>query len=70
MVDDAIWQICIYGLCVGVVIAVMLGLPPLLGERHWGKRLSVDLKAQPAFPMNVGFGQLATLKSAHRCNII
>jgi len=37
MVDDAIWQICIYGLCVGVVIAVMLGLPPLLGERHWRK---------------------------------
>jgi len=37
MVDDAIWQICIYGLCVGVVIAVMLGLPPLLGERHWKK---------------------------------
>jgi NADH-quinone oxidoreductase subunit A len=37
MVDDAIWQICVYGLCVGVVIAVMLGLPPLLGERHWKK---------------------------------
>lgn len=37
MVDDAIWQICIYGICVGVVIAVMLGVPPLLGERHWKK---------------------------------
>ncbi len=37
MVDDAIWQICVYGICVGVVIAVMLGLPPLLGERHWRK---------------------------------
>ena len=37
MLDDPIWQICIYGLCVGVVIAVMLGLPPLLGERHWRK---------------------------------
>ncbi|MBH0179946.1 MAG: NAD(P)H-quinone oxidoreductase subunit 3 [Nitrospira sp.] len=37
MVDDAILQICVYGLCVGVVIAVMLGLPPLLGERHWKK---------------------------------
>ena len=37
MVDDAIWQICVYGICVGVVIAVMLGLPPLLGERHWKK---------------------------------
>lgn len=37
MVDDAIWQICVYGLCVGLVIAVMLGLPPLLGERHWKK---------------------------------
>ncbi|MBL8074147.1 MAG: NADH-quinone oxidoreductase subunit A [Nitrospira sp.] len=37
MVDDAIWQICVYGLCVGVVIAVMLGLPPLLGEWHWRK---------------------------------
>ena len=37
MVDDAIWQICVYGVCVGVVIAVMLGLPPLLGERHWRK---------------------------------
>ena len=35
--DDAIWQLCVYGLCVGVVIAVMLGLPPLLGERHWRK---------------------------------
>ena len=37
MVDDSIWQICVYGICVGVVIAVMLGLPPLLGERHWRK---------------------------------
>ena len=37
MVDESIWQICVYGLCVGVVIAVMLGLPPLLGERHWRK---------------------------------
>ena len=37
MVDDAILQICVYALCVGVVIAVMLGLPPLLGERHWKK---------------------------------
>lgn len=37
MVDDAVWQICVYGLCVGVVIAIMLGLPPLLGERHWRK---------------------------------
>lgn len=37
MLEDPIWQICIYGLCVGVVIAVMLGLPPLLGERHWRK---------------------------------
>ncbi|NGZ96911.1 MAG: NADH-quinone oxidoreductase subunit A [Nitrospira sp. WS110] len=37
MLDDPIWQICIYGFCVGVVIAVMLGLPPLLGERHWLK---------------------------------
>ena len=35
--DDPIWQLCVYGLCVGVVIAVMLGLPPLLGERHWRK---------------------------------
>ena len=37
MVDDAIWQICVYGACVGLVIAVMLGLPPLLGERYWRK---------------------------------
>jgi len=37
MLDDPILQISIYGLCVGVVIAVMLGLPPLLGERHWRK---------------------------------
>lgn len=37
MVDEAVWQICIYGICVGVVIAVMLGVPPLLGERHWRK---------------------------------
>lgn len=37
MIDDAIVQICVYALCVGVVIAVMLGLPPLLGERHWRK---------------------------------
>ncbi len=37
MVDDSIWQICVYGICVGVVIAVMLGVPPLLGERHWRK---------------------------------
>ncbi|MBL8037958.1 MAG: NADH-quinone oxidoreductase subunit A [Nitrospira sp.] len=37
MVDESIWQICVYGLCVGVVIAVMLGLPPLLGERYWRK---------------------------------
>ena len=37
MVDNAIWQICVYGLCVVVVIAVMLGVPPLLGERHWRK---------------------------------
>lgn len=37
MVDDSIWQICVYGVCVGAVIAVMLGVPPLLGERHWRK---------------------------------
>jgi NADH-quinone oxidoreductase subunit A len=37
MLQDPIWQICIYGLAVGFVILVMLGLPPLLGERHWKK---------------------------------
>jgi len=37
MLQDPIWQICIYGLAVGLVIAVMLGLPPLLGERYWKK---------------------------------
>ena len=37
MVDEAIWQICVYGFCVALVIAIMLGLPPLLGERHWRK---------------------------------
>ncbi|BFU91683.1 MAG: NADH-quinone oxidoreductase subunit A [Nitrospira sp.] len=38
-INDAtmIWQICIYGLAVGLVIVVMLGLPALLGERHWKK---------------------------------
>lgn len=45
MVDDAIWQICVYGICVGLVIAVMLGLPPLLGERHWRK---VDRRSESA----------------------
>ena len=37
MVQDSIWQICIYGLAVGFVILVMLGVPTLLGERHWRK---------------------------------
>ena len=37
MPQDPILQICIYGLAVGFVILVMLGLPPLLGERHWKK---------------------------------
>src|SRR5690349_2034916 len=37
MLQDPIGQICIYGLAVGFVILVMLGLPPLLGERHWKK---------------------------------
>lgn len=37
MVPDSIWQICIYGLVVGLVIVVMLGFPALLGERHWKK---------------------------------
>ncbi|NGZ09338.1 MAG: NADH-quinone oxidoreductase subunit A [Nitrospira sp. LK70] len=32
-----IWQVCIYGLAVGLVIVVMLGFPALLGERHWKK---------------------------------
>ena len=32
-----IWQICAYGLVVGLVIVVMLGFPALLGERHWKK---------------------------------
>lgn len=31
------WQICTYGFVVCLVIVVMLGLPTLLGERHWKK---------------------------------
>ncbi len=53
MVDDPIWQICVYGICVGVVIAVMLGLPPLLGERYWRKP-ERRLESATAIPYECG----------------
>ncbi|MDF0666808.1 MAG: NADH-quinone oxidoreductase subunit A [Nitrospira sp.] len=37
ILQDPIWQVCVYGLAVGLVIVVMLGFPALLGERHWKK---------------------------------
>jgi NADH:ubiquinone oxidoreductase subunit 3 (subunit A) len=37
METGEVWQIGLYALAVVVVLAVMLGLPALLGERHWNK---------------------------------
>lgn len=37
MAFQSILQIGLYGTAVLIVIAVMLGLPALLGERHWRK---------------------------------
>ncbi|HEU4682933.1 MAG TPA: NADH-quinone oxidoreductase subunit A [Nitrospira sp.] len=37
MDTDPLWHIGLYGFAVLVVIAAMLGLPALLGERHWKK---------------------------------
>lgn len=33
----AVWPIGLYAVAVLVVVAVMLGLPAILGERHWKK---------------------------------
>jgi NADH-quinone oxidoreductase subunit A len=34
---NELWQVGLYALAVLTVVAVMLGLPALLGERHWTK---------------------------------
>ena len=37
MIESELWPIALYALAVFLVVATMLGLPAVLGERHWKK---------------------------------
>jgi NADH-quinone oxidoreductase subunit A len=37
MIDEEVWSLGLYGIAVLIVVGSMLGLPAVLGERHWKK---------------------------------
>ena len=37
MIENELWPLGLYALAVFLVVATMLGLPAVLGERHWKK---------------------------------